>query len=137
MKEFLNEFKAFAMKGNVIELAIAVVIGGAFGKIVTSFANDIIMPPLGVLMGEVDFSDKALILKAATDEAAAITLNYGQFINTIVQFLIIALAIFIVVRQLNKLYKKEEEKKEEKPKAPPEDVVLLTEIRDLLAQKKK
>lgn len=135
MKTFLEEFKAFAIKGNVIELAVAVVIGAAFGKIVTSFVNDIIMPPLGLLIGGVDFSNLAWTLRAATENSEAVTLGYGLFINATIQFVIVAFAIFIVIKQMSRFQKKEEAKEEEKPKAPPEDVVLLTEIRDLLKKK--
>lgn len=131
MKTFLEEFKTFAMKGNVIDLAVAVVIGSAFGKIVNSFVNDIIMPPLGLLVGGVDFSNLALTLRAATDATEAVTIGYGLFINAIIQFLIVALAIFIVIKQMSRFHKKEDAQKE-KPKAPSEDVVLLTEIRNLL-----
>lgn len=127
----LNEFKTFAMKGNVIELAIAVVIGGAFGRIVTSFVNDIIMPPIGYLTGGVDFSNLTIVLRDATEKTEAVTIGYGAFINTIISFLIIAFSIFMVVKMLNKLKKKEEKKPSEPPK-PSEEVVLLTEIRDTL-----
>ncbi len=134
MKTFLEEFKAFAMKGNVIDLAVAVVIGGAFGKIVSSFVDDIIMPPLGILIGGVDFSELAFTMRAATEDAAAVTIGYGLFLNTIIQFVIVAFAIFIVIKQMSR-FQKQEEKVEAEPK-PAEDVVLLTEIRDLLKAKK-
>jgi len=124
----LEEFKKFAIKGNVIDMAVGVVIGAAFGKIVSSFVSDIIMPPIGMLMGKVDFSSLVLTLKKASDGADAVTINYGVFINNIINFLIVAFAIFIVVKQINKL-KKVEEKKPEKPSA---EVELLTEIRDSL-----
>jgi len=124
----MEEFKKFAVKGNVMDLAVGVVIGTAFGKIVTSFVSDIIMPPIGVLTGGVDFSQLSITLKKATPEAVAVTMNYGLFINTIIDFLIISFSIFIVVKQLNRFKKKEEKK----PLATPEDVKLLTEIRDLL-----
>jgi large conductance mechanosensitive channel len=129
----LKEFKEFAMRGNVIDLAVGVVIGGAFGKIVTSLVNDVIMPPIGLLTGGVDFADKKWVLKAAdnTDPAhkvAEVAVNYGVFINTLIQFLIIAFAIFLVVKAINRVSRKEEAA----PAAPPADVVLLTEIRDLL-----
>jgi large conductance mechanosensitive channel len=127
----LEEFKKFAMKGNVVDLAVAVVIGGAFGKIVTSLVNDIIMPPIGYITGGIDFSSLAITLKAATDEAEAVTIGYGLFINNVVNFVIVAFAIFMVVKMLNKMKKKEEEKPAEPPK-PSEEVVLLTEIRDAL-----
>ncbi|MDD2656270.1 MAG: large-conductance mechanosensitive channel protein MscL [Patescibacteria group bacterium] len=124
----LKEFKKFAMKGNVVDMAVGVVIGGAFGKIVTSIVNDIIMPPIGALSGGVDFSKLALTLKKATETTEAITLNYGAFINTVLDFVIISFSIFIIIRQINKFKKKEEEK----PKETPEDIKLLREIRDSL-----
>ncbi len=103
MKSFLHEFKEFAVKGNAIELAVGVIVGTSFGKIVTSLVNDIIMPPLGFFLGGADFSDKELILKAATESTTAVTIKYGLFLNTLLDFLIIALVIFIVIRQINKL----------------------------------
>jgi large conductance mechanosensitive channel len=129
----LKEFKEFAMRGNVIDLAVGVVIGGAFGKIVTSLVDQIIMPPIGLLTGGVDFSQMKWVLKPAdnTDPAhkiAEVAIGYGNFINTLIQFLIIAFAIFLVVKAINKLTRREEAA----PAPPPADVVLLTEIRDLL-----
>ncbi len=126
----LKEFKEFAMKGNVMDMAIGVIIGGAFGKIVTSLVNDIIMPPIGVMMGGVDFSKLAFTVKAAVGDTPAVTINYGVFINVIINFLIIAFVIFIIVKQLNNL--KKEEKKEEKEEKPSKEVQLLEEIRDAL-----
>jgi len=128
----LKEFKEFAVKGNVIDLAVGVVIGTAFGKIVSSLVTDIIMPPIGVLMGGVNFSSFALTLVAATEEAAAITINYGIFFNTVLDFVIIAFAIFIVIKQINRLKKKEEKKEEKKAAEPTQEAILLEEIRDLL-----
>lgn len=128
-----EEFKKFAVKGNVMDLAIGVIIGGAFGKIVTSLVNDIIMPPIGLILGGIDFSNLAITLKGATDQTEAVTLNYGIFINSIIDFLIVAFSIFIVIQQLNKLKKKEEAK----PSSTPEDIVLLREIRDSLKKKTK
>ncbi|MEW5836002.1 MAG: large-conductance mechanosensitive channel protein MscL [Pseudomonadota bacterium] len=130
----LKEFKEFAMRGNVIDLAVGVVIGGAFGKIVTSLVNDVIMPPIGVLTGGVDFSDLKVVLKPADNsdpahKIAEVAINYGTFINTLIQFIIIAFAIFMVVKAINRLSRRKEEAA---PAAPPADVVLLTEIRDLL-----
>lgn len=130
-----NEFKEFAVKGNVIDLAVGVVIGTAFGKIVSSLVTDIIMPPLGILMGGVNFSDLAFTLKEATDAVAAVTLNYGVFLNTIIDFVIIAFAIFMVVKQMNRFKKKEEKKVEKKAAEPTQDTLLLQEIRDLLKKK--
>ncbi len=127
----LKDFKDFAMKGNIIDLATAVVIGGAFGKIVTSLVNDILMPPLGLLLGNVDFKDLKLVLKDAVADVPAVTWNYGMFIQNIIDFLIIAFCIFMIV----KAYQKASRKKEEAP-APPagpsNEEKLLTEIRDLL-----
>jgi large conductance mechanosensitive channel len=127
----MSEFKSFAMRGNVIDMAVGIVIGGAFGKIVSSFVNDVLMPPIGMLIGGVDFSDLAIVLKAATDEAEAVTMKYGMFIQTLLDFLIIAFAIFMVVKAMNSMKKKEEEKPAEPPK-PSAEVELLTEIRDSL-----
>lgn len=124
----LQEFKKFAIKGNVIDMAVGLVIGVAFGKIVSSFVADIIMPPMGILMGGVDFSNLEITLKEASEGVEAVTINYGVFINTMIDFVIIAFAIFIVVRQINKLKKKEEEK----PVKTSEDILLLREIRDSL-----
>ncbi|HJU26457.1 MAG TPA: large-conductance mechanosensitive channel protein MscL [Rhodanobacteraceae bacterium] len=128
---FAKEFKAFIMRGNVVDLAVAVVIGGAFGRIVTSLVNDIIMPPIGALIGGIDFSSLKWIIKDSPDPKQVVAINYGTFINTIITFLIIALAIFIVIRLLQRVVPK----KDETPPAPPADVVLLTEIRDLLKQR--
>lgn len=130
--EIIKEFKEFAIKGNVIDMAIGIVIGTAFGKIVSSFVTDIIMPPISVLTGGVDFSNLAFTLKSATETTEAITLNYGIFLNTVTDFLIIAFAIFFVIKQLNRFKRKEETKKEEKPKEPAEEIILLREIRDSL-----
>ena len=127
----MKEFKAFAMRGNVVDLAVAVVIGGAFGRIVTSLVNDIIMPPLGVLLGGVDFKDLVLILKKGTEEVDAVTMNYGMFIQNIIDFIIIAFAIFMIIKGINSLRKKEAETPADPP-APTTQEQLLTEIRDLL-----
>ncbi|WP_109123757.1 large-conductance mechanosensitive channel protein MscL [Dyella sp. C11] len=129
----LKEFKEFAMRGNVIDLAVGVVIGGAFGKIVTSLVDQIIMPPIGLLTGGIDFSQMKWVLKPAdnTDPAhkiAEVAIGYGTFINTLIQFIIIAFAIFLVGKAINKLTRRQEAE----PAPPPADVVLLTEIRDLL-----
>ena len=125
---FISEFKDFAIKGNMIDMAVGIVVGGAFGKVVASFVEDVIMPPIGLLLGGVDFSSLGVVLKEAAEGAEAVVLRYGSFIQSIVNFLIIALAIFIVVKWINSLKKAEEEK----PAEPPADEVLLTEIRDLL-----
>ncbi|HSX58873.1 MAG TPA: large-conductance mechanosensitive channel protein MscL [Tahibacter sp.] len=126
---FFNEFKAFAMRGNVIDLAVGVVIGAAFGKIVTSLVDQMIMPPIGLLIGGVDFSAYRWILQAAgPDGKGEVAIQFGAFLNTIIQFAIVALAIFLVVKLMNRLMRKQEEV----PAAPAPEVVLLTEIRDLL-----
>ncbi len=126
MKKFLEEFKAFAMKGNVIDLAVAVVIGTAFGKITTSLVNNIIMPFFGVVMGGIDFSNKSVVIRG-------VDITYGVFVQSIIEFLIIAFAIFVLIKLLSHLQRKEEEEvKVEKPKAPSEDILLLREIRDSL-----
>ena len=130
----LQEFKEFAMKGNVVDLAVGVVIGGAFGKIVTSLVNDVIMPPLGLVMGQVDFSDLKVQLQAAdpAKNLAEVSLGYGKFLNNVVDFIIVAFAIFMVVKLMNSLQR---QKAAAPPPAPPADVVLLGEIRDLLKKR--
>jgi large conductance mechanosensitive channel len=127
----MSEFKSFSMRGNVVDMAVGIVIGGAFGKIVSSFVNDVLMPPIGMMMGGVDFSELAVVLKEASGEASAVTLNYGIFIQTVLDFLIIAFAIFMVIKAMNNMKKKEEEAPAEPPK-PSAEVELLTEIRDSL-----
>lgn len=133
----LKEFKEFAIKGNVLDLAVAVIIGGAFGKIVTSFVNDIVMPPLGMLLGGVDFKDLAVTLKEAYvtadgEEMPAVLLSYGSFIQNVVDFTIIAFVIFLVIKAINSMKKKPVEVKVAPPAAPPKSELLLEEIRDLL-----
>lgn len=126
---FFGEFKAFAMRGNVIDLAVGVVIGAAFGKIVTSLVDQMIMPPIGLLIGGVDFSSYKWVLQAAgADGKGEVAIQFGAFLNTIIQFAIVALAIFLVVKLMNRLIRKHEDT----PAPPAPDVVLLTEIRDLL-----
>ena len=140
MKKFISEFKEFAVKGNAVDMAVAVVLGGAFGAIVNSLVNDLIMPAIGVLIGGKDFASLALTLKEAVVENGetvkeAVLFKYGQFINTIISFLIISFTIVLVIKGLNALKRK----KEEAPAAPPEpsaEEKLLTEIRDLLKEKK-
>ena len=130
----ISDFKKFAIRGNVLDLAVAVVIGAAFGRIVTSFVNDVLMPPIGLLLGGVDFTEFVLTLKEASGDVAAVTINYGTFIQHLVDFTIIAFAIFIVIRAFEKMKRKEETT----PSPPPEPNVeekLLTEIRDLLKEK--
>jgi large conductance mechanosensitive channel len=132
--KLVDEFKAFAMKGNVTDMAVGIIIGAAFGKIVSSMVSDIIMPPLGLLIGGVNFTDLKLIMKAATEAQPAVTWNYGNFLQVTFDFLIVAFAVFMVIKALNAARKKEEAK----PAAPPAPPVptkeesLLTEIRDLL-----
>jgi large conductance mechanosensitive channel len=131
----LQEFKTFAVKGNVVDMAVGIIIGAAFGKIVSSFVGDVIMPPLGLAIGGVDFSNLALTLKeGAADGTGAVTINYGKFIQTVFDFVIVAFAIFIAVKAINNLKKKEAEA----PAAPPpptRDQELLAEIRDLLKKR--
>jgi large conductance mechanosensitive channel len=135
----LEEFKKFAMRGNVIDLAVGIIIGAAFTAIVNSLVNDLLMPPLGLAIGGIDFSDFFITLKGAggyttleqAKAAGAVTLNYGLFLNSIIKFLIVAFAVFILVKQINRLQKSEAEKPAA-PAPPPQDVVLLTEIRDIL-----
>ena len=128
---FVSEFKNFAMKGNVVDMAVGIIIGAAFGKIVASLVKDVIMPPIGVLVGGVNFSELAYIIQEAQGEAAAVAINYGLFIQTVVDFLIVAFAIFMAVKVMNSL-KKKEEAAPDAPAKPSNEVVLLTEIRDLL-----
>jgi large conductance mechanosensitive channel len=128
----IKEFRAFAVRGNVIDLAVAVIIGGAFGKIISSLVNDVIMPPLGVLLGGVDFKDLTYVLKKATGEVEAVTINYGMFIQNVIDFLIIAFVIFMLIKGFNSMKRKEEADPEPAPAVPTKDQELLTEIRDLL-----
>ena len=128
----VQEFKNFAMRGNVVDMAVGIVIGGAFGKIVTSFVNDVLMPPIGLMLGGVDFTGLTITLQEATEEVAAVTLNWGAFVQTVIDFLIIAFAIFLVIKAMNAAKKKEEA---EAPAEPPQQEVLLTEIRDALRQR--
>jgi len=139
--KFLDDFKAFAMRGNVLDMAVGVIIGGAFGKIVSSLVADVIMPPIGLLVGGVNFTDLKWEMKSAVIDvsnnvvAPAVTLNYGNFLQVIFDFLIIAFSIFIFIKLITKLAKK----KEETPAAPPapsKEEILLTEIRDLLKREK-
>jgi len=130
----LQEFKEFAVKGNVVDLAVAVIVGGAFGKITSSLVNDVIMPPIGLLLGGVNFSELAITLKDATEEAAAVTINYGLFLQTVIDFVIIAFVIFMVIKGINASKRKKDEVPTA-PAAPPEpsnEEKLLAEIRDLL-----
>ena len=128
---FASEFKDFAMKGNVVDMAVGIIIGAAFGKIVASFVADVLMPPIGLALGGVNFTDLAIVLKEAVGDTEAVKLAYGKFIQTVIDFLIIAMAVFVGVKAMNSMKKKEEEKPAA-PAAPPKQEVLLEEIRDLL-----
>ena len=142
---FLQEFKAFALKGNVMDMAVGVIIGGAFGKIVTSLVNDVIMPPIGLLIGGVDFTDlkvtlKKAVIEAGSEIAPAVTWNYGAFIQQVVDFTILAFCVFMMVKIMNQLIKKREEAPAPAPAPAPEpepsaEEKLLTEIRDLLKER--
>lgn len=145
MKKFFNEFKTFAMRGNVLDMAIGIILGGAFGKIISSLVSDIIMPPIGLIIGGVDFSNLSITLKEASMNTTtgildpAVTINYGQFIQLTIDFMIVALAIFVMIRGLNRLtHLREKEEAETPTVAPPptKDQELLTEIRDLLKENK-
>jgi len=129
--KMLDEFKAFAMKGNVTDMAVGIIIGAAFGKIVSSVVSDIVMPPLGLLIGGVNFTDLKVILKAATEINPAVTWNYGNFLQVCFDFLIVAFAVFMVIKAINAA-KKKEEAAPAAPPAPTKQEVLLSEIRDLL-----
>jgi large conductance mechanosensitive channel len=128
-------FKEFAVRGNVIDMAVGIIMGAAFGKIVSSFVGDVIMPPIGVLLGGVDFSNLALTVKEAAGEVPAVVIGYGKFIQTVIDFTIIAFAIFIAIRAMNSLKRKEEEAPKS-PAEPPAQEVLLAEIRDLLKDRR-
>jgi len=138
----LKEFREFAVRGNVVDMAVGIIIGAAFGKIVDSLVKDVIMPPIGLLLGKVDFSNLFVVLREgkqmgpyltveAAQKAGAVTFNYGMFINTVITFVIVAFAVFLLIRAINRL-KRQEEQKPAEPPATPEDVLLLREIRDSL-----
>ena len=138
----LKEFKTFALKGNMLDMAVGIIIGGAFGTIIGSLVNDVIMPPIGLMLGGIDFAQLFILLQAgetagpyltldAAKEAGAVTINYGLFVNAIISFIIVAFSVFMLVRQYNRL-KAQEEAAPEPPPEPPKEEVLLTEIRDLL-----
>jgi large conductance mechanosensitive channel len=135
----MSEFKDFAVKGNVVDMAVGIIVGGAFGKIVSSFVGDVVMPPLGMLMGGVNFTDLAIVLKEAQGETAAVAIKYGAFLQTVFDFLIVAFAIFIAVKAMNTMKRmRESEEAAAPPPAPPApsaEEKLLTEIRDLLARR--
>jgi large conductance mechanosensitive channel len=130
----IKEFRDFAMRGNVVDMAVGVIIGGAFGKITSSMVGDVIMPAIGLLMGGMDFGNLALVLRAATVDQPAVTVKYGLFINTVVDFTIVAFVIFMLIKGMNSLKKKQAEAPAA-PVAPSKEVLLLTEIRDLLSRK--
>ena len=141
----MKEFREFAMKGNVVDMAVGIIIGAAFGKIVDSLVKDLIMPPIGLVLGKVDFANMFVVMRPGTvpgpyltvdaaQKAGAVTFNYGMFINNVVSFLIVAFAVFLLVRAINRMRRRQEEQPKEAPK-PPEDVLLLREIRDALAGK--
>ena len=135
--KMLDEFKAFAMRGNVVDMAVGIIIGGAFGKIISSFVSDVLMPPLGLLLGGLDFKDMAYVMKEAVVQGEeiipAVSINYGMFIQNVIDFLIIAFAIFMAIKAMNSMKRKEEVAEEvAAPPAPTNEEVLLTEIRDLL-----
>lgn len=130
----LKEFKEFALKGNVVDLAVGVIIGGAFGKIVTSLVNDIIMPILGILIGGVNFTDLKFVITPANGEIAEVAILYGAFIQSVFDFIVIAFSIFLVIKLIVSAKKKKEEEVVEEVKAPEQDIVLLEDIRDLLKE---
>lgn len=142
MKKIIEEFRKFAVRGNVIDMAIGVIIGGAFGKIVSSLVGDIIMPAVGILVGGVSFSDLKIVLKHAVMDGSTIvspevSINYGNFIQMVFDFLIIAVAVFMLVKGINALNRKKDAKKAETPAAPSAEIQLLTEIRDLLKEQNR
>lgn len=132
--KLMDDFKAFALKGNVVDMAVGVIIGGAFGKIVTSLVNDVIMPPIGVLLGDVDFKELSWVLVEAVGDQPAVSINYGNFIQVVIDFLIIAWVVFLAIRAMMKMKRKEAAAPAPAPAppAPSKEEVLLTEIRDLL-----
>ena len=131
MKKIIKEFKEFISRGSVIDLAVGIIVGGAFTSIVTSYVNDIIMPVLGLILGKINFKDLKLVLVKATEDVSEVSINYGNFIQNIINFLLTALAIFIMIKFINKFKHKEKKKEEVKP-VKSDEVILLTEIRDLL-----
>lgn len=141
MKQFWDEFKKFALKGNVLDMAVGVIIGGAFSKIVTSLVNDLIMPILGLVTGRINVAQLRLVIRAASEEAPELAIGYGNFLQTTVDFLIIGMSIFMAIRLINRFYKKEEAKAEPPaPPAPPpptKEELLLAEIRDLLRERRE
>lgn len=142
MNKILKEFQDFALRGNVVDMAIGIIIGGAFGTIIKSLVNDILMPPIGLLLGGIDFANIFTTLKGTSEvtleaakKAGAVTINWGLFINALISFLIVAFSVFLLVKVMNEAKKRMEEKKEEAPDEPPRQEILLEEIRDLLKTK--
>jgi large conductance mechanosensitive channel len=131
----LNEFREFALRGNVVDMAVGIVIGGAFGTIVQSLVKDVIMPPIGLLLGGVDFSDIKIPLRAAAEGREAVTMNIGAFLNNVVSFLIVAAAVFVLIKAINELRKRVEKPVEKAPAAPPPTELYLKEIRDALVKR--
>ena len=132
--KIIEEFKTFAMRGNVLDMAVGIIIGAAFGKIISSFVGDVLMPPIGLLLGNVDFTSLSFILKPAAEKIPAVAINYGKFIQTVIDFIIIAFSIFMMVKAVNSLKKKQEEAPAEVPE-PTAEEKLLIEIRDILKNK--
>lgn len=137
MKKVIKEFKEFISRGSVIDLAVGIIVGGAFTSIVTSFVNDIIMPVIGLVLGKVNFVDLKLVLVKSSADMAEVSINYGNFIQNVINFLLTALAIFIMIKFVNAFKRKEEKKEEVKAPAKSDEILLLTEIRDLLQKDKK
>lgn len=137
VKNVVKEFKVFISRGSVIDLAVGIIVGGAFTSIVTSFVNDIIMPVIGLILGKVNFTDLKLVLVKASADMAEVSINYGNFIQNVINFLLTALAIFIMIKFVNAFKRKEKKKEEVKAPVKSEEILLLTEIRDLLQKDKK
>lgn len=133
--QILNEFREFAVRGNVVDMAVGIIIGGAFGTIVSSLVKDVIMPPVGLLLGGVDFSDIKIPLRAAAEGREAVTMNVGVFLNNVISFLIVALAVFMLVKAVNELRRRFETEAPKTPAAPPPTEIYLKEIRDALVKK--
>lgn len=136
MSAFLQEFREFAMRGNVVDMAVGIIIGAAFGKIVSALVENVVMPPLGLLIGGVNFTDLAVTLKAVQGEAPAVVLGYGQFLQSVFDFIIVAFAIFLAIKGMNRL-KRQQEEVPEKPLELSDESKLLTEIRDLLKARRQ
>ena len=136
MKKFLAEFKRFAMRGNVVDMAVGIIIGAAFGKIVSSLVADVLMPPIGMLLGGMDFSDLAITIKQATADDPAVVVGYGKFIQTVLDFIIVAFAVFVLVKEMNSLKQKQQEAPAAPP-APSKEEQLLSEIRDILKEQNR